>query len=169
MTWHTLKIKDEISDRYLIDEYGQIYSIQYKRILSPWLHATGYLYLQIRHNGKRTPIPIHRLVAFSFIGSPNSIEQNNINHKDGNKFNNHYSNLEWCTKSENVKHAYDTGLTVSLKGEENPCAKLTEEQVKHIRNEYGTHAITIKELANRYNVSFTTMYNAIKKITWTHV
>lgn len=53
---------------------------------------------------------IHRLVAETFL--PNSEGKRSVNHKDGNKRNNHISNLEWVTDSENMKHAYRTGLKV---------------------------------------------------------
>lgn len=58
-------------------------------------------YLRIMINGKN--YKIHRLVAQAFI--PNHDNKPQINHKDGNRINNHVNNLEWCTNSENTNHA----------------------------------------------------------------
>ena len=63
-------------------------------------------YRKIRINGR--DVSIHRLVADSFFDGDHSDLQ--VNHIDGNKANNHISNLEWVTPSENVKHAYNNGL-----------------------------------------------------------
>lgn len=57
---------------------------------------------------------IHQLVAKHFI--PNPENKPTVNHKDGNKHNNCVNNLEWATYSENIKHAYNTGLNPSTKG-----------------------------------------------------
>ena len=51
---------------------------------------------------------IHRIVASEFIDNPEN--KRTVNHKDGNKCNNHVDNLEWATYAENNKHARDTGL-----------------------------------------------------------
>ena len=54
---------------------------------------------------------LHRLVATHLVKNP--YNYNVVNHKDGNKLNNHYSNLEWCTIEENIKHSYENKLHVS--------------------------------------------------------
>ena len=59
-------------------------------------------------------INIHRLVAGAFIPKPAG--HTVVNHLDGNKRNNHVSNLEWVTTSKNIQHAYDTGLMPDKKG-----------------------------------------------------
>ena len=68
----------------------------------------GYCSLKLKTNGKLLWYTIHRLVAIYYLD--NSEDKPEVNHKDGNKLNNNSSNLEWCTVSENVKHAYKIGL-----------------------------------------------------------
>lgn len=68
----------------------------------------GYLQVCLTKNGKYRTFLVHRLVAKTFLDDYNDKLQ--VNHKDGNKENNYVGNLEWCTASENVKHAFDTGL-----------------------------------------------------------
>lgn len=74
----------------------------------------GYLTVNLYHNKKRTCYTVHRLVAQAFILNPDNKPQ--VNHKDGIKTNNHYTNLEWCTAQENIIHSISLGLTPSRKG-----------------------------------------------------
>lgn len=68
----------------------------------------GYLSVVLYKNGTHKRYLVHRLVAQAFIENiENKIE---VNHIDGNKLNNHVSNLEWVTRSENMKHSYSMGL-----------------------------------------------------------
>ena len=60
-------------------------------------------------------IAVHRLVAYTYLSVPDA-NKVWVNHKDGNKHNNHYTNLEWTTISENIQHAYNTGLRVMPTG-----------------------------------------------------
>ena len=69
----------------------------------------GYYGVNLSKNGKSRMEYVHRLVAINFI--PNDdVLKDCINHKDGNKKNNRISNLEWCTKTENMKHAWENDL-----------------------------------------------------------
>ena len=95
---------------YHISDQGRAksYKCSKERILKPILSGeSGYLRIRIRV-GKQGMHSIHRLVALAFVPNPDKKPQ--VNHKDGNKLNNHVGNLEWCTSKENHQHAWDTGL-----------------------------------------------------------
>lgn len=128
---------------------------------------------------------VHRLVAKGFVENPDNKVY--VNHLDGNKLNNHYSNLEWCTTAENNKHARDTGLHVQAKGhkinyksEESKARALanlkdktvlTDEQVKYCRqvNKPRSKDFSATALAARFGVSVTAMSNAIRGKTFQHI
>lgn len=82
-------------------------------------------------DGKKRTFRVHRLVMMAFNPVEN-MDELEVNHLDGNKKNNKLENLEWCTASENQKHAFKTGLQKARKGESSNFAKLTEEDVKQV-------------------------------------
>lgn len=77
-------------------------------ILKTHIEKRGYFVIRLSKNKTNHSFKIHRLIANAFI--PNPENKRTINHIDGNKLNNSISNLEWATDSENLQHAYDTGL-----------------------------------------------------------
>lgn len=79
-----------------------------------------YYSVSISCDGKETNYPVHRLIAMAFLENPNNLRC--VNHKDGNKQNNHVDNLEWCTNGHNVRHAYKNGL-INLYRKGNKCKK----------------------------------------------
>lgn len=72
----------------------------------------GYARVALKNNGELKNCLVHRLVAQAFIPNPKNKPQ--VNHKDGNKLNNHVSNLEWVTPKENLQHAVSNGLNIPL-------------------------------------------------------
>ena len=81
--------------------------------------SSGYLQVSLSKLGKTKIIMVHRLVAKTFVENK-SEDCIAVNHKDGNKTNNHASNLEWVTYSENQKHAYKNGLNRWVEGKGRP-------------------------------------------------
>ncbi len=80
------------------------------------IDSTGYYVVTLCVNGKRTTVRVHLLVARAFLTRPAETE---VNHIDGNKLNNYLLNLEYVSRSENMLHAYRTGLN---KGKRKKCA-----------------------------------------------
>lgn len=80
------------------------------KLRKPHLTPKGYLRLQLKNkDGIASNHLVHRLVAQAFLPIPDQ-EQIEINHKDGNKQNNNFDNLEWCSGVDNLQHSYDIGL-----------------------------------------------------------
>ena len=92
--------------------YSNIHKRYYDRelLLKEKKNSHGYKFISLGcgKRGTRKNIAIHRLVAEAFIPNPNNLPE--VNHIDGNKLNNNIDNLEWCTRSENMLHAYKLGL-----------------------------------------------------------
>jgi hypothetical protein len=96
--------------KYLGSECGKVDTLHYKKWLSPKPNRHGYYWVRLLNPRTHNKfIAVHRVVAYTYIEN-NSPERNDINHKDGNKANNSVSNLEWCTRRENIMHGFETNL-----------------------------------------------------------
>lgn len=131
--------------------------------------SRGYYRIKLYNGNGFKDTSIHKEVALAFI--PNPENKPYINHINGVKTDNRVENLEWCTHSENVKHAYAGGLKKqsSYCGEGNSSAKLIVEQVIAIREEYKQGNTSYNELARKYGVKPNTIGYIITKKTWKYV
>jgi hypothetical protein len=84
---------------------GKVYSFKRNQWLSTKVTPNGYEQATLRAYNKT--VYVHRMVAELFCQEGTG---NTVNHKDGNKTNNHFKNLEWVSMKDNIKHARETGL-----------------------------------------------------------
>lgn len=148
--------------KYKCIDDGRIFS-QYGKEITQRLDADGYPTVSLGYT-KRIGKRVHRLVAELFVDGKTET-RNEVNHIDGNKENNHYTNLEWVTRSEQISHAYRLGLK-SNHGEKNPNAKLTMPDVIEIRRLYFEERNTCYAIAKMYGRGWQTINHVIKNTTW---
>jgi hypothetical protein len=120
------------------------------RVLRNRYTKDGYDIVALSRDGKQHNTSVHRLVATAFV--PNPADKPCVNHIDGNPSNNAAANLEWVTYSENTIHAYRTGLQYVPSGERSRMAKLSDNDVRRIR-ELTASGLTSRAVAKMFGVS----------------
>lgn len=130
--------------RYEVSDKGFIRNVKTGKMKVPQLMKNGYFQVLFwtKHKGKGCLV--HRLVAEAFL--PNPLNLSDVNHKDGNKQNNSVDNLEWCSRSHNIKHAYENHLRHPSN------QKLTLDQVRYIKD--NPCGFTRHELAQMFGVTY---------------
>lgn len=131
------KLIDKFNGRYAVSNFGRVKSenrwchnpkygkfFLKGKMLTLSKNNKGYLTVTLSLDGRSYPLCVHRLVAEVFIPNPESKPQ--VNHKNGNREDNHVDNLEWCTQSENNLHSYHClgRPKIGLKGKDNPKSKV---------------------------------------------
>lgn len=126
--------------------------------------SSGYIQIDGRARGLGI-LSAHRLIWESVNGSiPDGKE---INHINGVKVDNRIANLELATRSENILHAYRTGLKTN-RGEKHPCHRLTEVKVREIRRRHA-NGEPVRLLAAEFSVSGVTIRHISNRKTWIHI
>lgn len=150
---------------YTADEFGRIFGkndIELKQRLD----ADGYPVVTLGSTNMRRSVKrIHQIVAMLFVD--NLQNKPEVNHIDGKKTNNHYSNLEWATRKEQMQHACRMGLC-DRAGERNGRAFLSENDVLEIRRLYAS-GWKVFELRDKFGRGWSTIYNVIVRNTWTKI
>jgi hypothetical protein len=156
---------------YYVTEDGDVYSNKSGKLIKmkPQL-VNKYFSIYLRGEYNKN-FYVHRLVAECYLPNPNNLPE--VNHDDGNKTNNNVSNLYWCTRSQNIKHAYDNGFKTPpiANGEKSVLSKLTNENVLWIREnyiprhpEFGTRAF-----GKKFNMSHSQISKIIRNKRWKHI
>jgi len=166
---------------YQVSNYGRIRSVERnvnngsgiymidEMIMHLPKNDKGYFRIGLRNGVIQKKHMVHRLVAQAFIPNPENKPQ--VNHIDGVKTNNNVSNLEWCTQSENMRHAYSIGLASGIErsGESNPMSRLTAKEVREIRQKHNVLNKSITELAQEHSCSRSHIWNIVNFNKWKHI
>lgn len=123
----------------------------------------GYKLVGVDNKSKR----VHRLVACAFLPNPNNLSQ--VNHINGIKYDNRVENLEWCSQSGNLRHAYDTKLMKGPVGRKNGNVKLTIETVLEVKRLLDLNTMTNKEIEAEMNLSTNTVSGIKNGNVWSRI
>jgi hypothetical protein len=128
------------------------------------INKDGYYQITL----KRKTFLTHRLVAETYILNPDNLPI--VEHKDDNKLNNHVSNLMWSTVADNNRNAFKNGLIKIPKGQERPNSKLSNEQVKWIKENYIPRHLEFggRALGKKFDISFQQISSIINNKKWKH-
>lgn len=132
---------------YEVSKNGDIRIVKSGKLKTPQKMKNGYMQVLLWKGKQAKGFLVHRIVAEAFIENPRCCTD--VNHIDGDKQNNCVSNLEWCTRSENLKHAYKMHLRTPSN------QKLSIGDVKYIRE--NPDNLTRKEISEKLNVNYWTV------------
>jgi hypothetical protein len=161
---------------YEVSEYGEVRRTQNRRWRKKGTAVTqnrdrfGYRRVQLYDSKtrQRHTFAVHRLVMQAFVGDcPDGHE---VNHKDGDKANNHLSNLEYVTHRENIQHSFKKlNRTQRVpRGEQSGVAKLTAAQVLEIRAR-AANGERRMALGTEFGVTSTCITSIVRRVTWKHI
>lgn len=168
----------DFEDLYAISNYGNVKNIKTNKVLKGRDNGHGYLSVTLGSETRKKRCYIHRLVAEHFLDIPECLKKYkklDVNHIDSNKSNNFYKNLEWCTRSQNQNHAFQTNPNRNVSGFDKWQSKLSFGEVESIKfvkehacytNEkigdmFGVDAATVSRIIN--NKAYITENKVFKK------
>lgn len=149
---------------YFISNYGRVFSGNYQ--LKPVPTYNFYLRVFLyTDDGTGRYYLIHRIemIEFNPISNYDNLE---VNHKDGNKFDNRICNLEWATSSENIQHAYNTGLKTVKHCGESPNALITNDQAELIAQLVCSQKYTMKQIAEQVGCDVSFVWRIVQGVEW---
>lgn len=151
---------------YRVSSHGNVESVRGR--ITARSDKDGYLVITVGKLKRRKVVKIHRLVAQLFIPNPNNLPE--VNHIDRDRKNPKVENLEWVSHKGNIAHSVKQGSYANRQlGATNSKAKLSEEDIVDIRMLFDNGLMTQKELAEAYEVGWSTIHNIVFRLTWTHI
>jgi hypothetical protein len=157
---------------YEVSNLGRVKRVRFVRRhgerglpLKPQIDRSGYLAVMVRIGLRQTSRRVHPMVAHAFLGTP--LPMREVNHIDGDKTHACASNLEWVTRSENLRHAYRLGLITPSNGVTHWKSKLTEAQVLEIRALRGQ--MRQADVGRRYNITQAQVSSIQRGESWVHL
>ncbi len=147
--------------------YGRRY-LRRPQTLRPSKQQKGYMVVWLSRHALARQFGVHVLVAKAFVGIPTKL-QPTINHKDGVRDNNHYSNLELASPSEQQRHRFDVLKHPAATGEGHGMAKLTAGKAALIRAMYGTGRYHQWEIGDIFGVGQYCVWAIVSRKTWKSV
>lgn len=153
----------QIIDDYFATEDGRIWSNKTNKYVAQRIGPKGYYHVNLSIGGKCKTYQVHRLIAKAFIPNPQNFPV--INHKDGNKLNNHIDNLEWCTYQYNTQHADKNGLITRAVGIATSNGHFFENDIRKIRA-LSKEGMSQSKIASTYNVTKGTIQQILNGNTY---
>jgi hypothetical protein len=146
-------------ESYEVSANGDIKNKKKNKIMKPSIDSRGYYQVHFSQKGKAKKISVHRLVAIAFVLNP--LNKNQVNHIDGNKQNNKAENLEWCTISENIKHAWSMGLCKMTQKNRDTASKLHSKPVLDLNT--GIMFDSVRKASEALNFNYQTAIKHLGK------
>lgn len=140
---------EQTEGKYEISNLGNLRCKSRSVNIKGFITKYGYVYCNLRFNGKRKLVFRHRLVADAFLPKLNPNFE--VNHINGIKTDNRVENLEWCNRSHNVQHAYDTGLKEAKSKGSHGKARIV------LDSSTGVFFYFVKEASKAYGIKYSTL------------
>jgi hypothetical protein len=164
--------------KFEVSNFGNVRHSKSKKPKNQQINAQGYSVISFKENKKRYTLKVHRIVAELFLPAPcddlilkcskEHWGKVIVKHKDNDKLNNHYQNLEWSDLKGNTVQAWEDGLIVGLKGSENGRATLNEEVVHNLCKDF-EDGMMPSEAVIKYNVSRAQATKIRAGFAWKHI
>ena len=159
----------EISNHGNVKSLAKTWSVGVKgdTILKPGGWEENYVHVVLSMDKVKRHLLVHRLVALHFCDNPNNYPV--VNHKNSNRRDNYYGNLEWATQKQNVQHGYEHGYMEGRKGLRHHNCKLSEYQISEIKKMYNEKYGSQKEIAKVFNIKQSQVSRIVTGRRWSHI